>query len=268
MDFIQETVVDLPTGATPDPVVTETDDTAAPETEETPVETPEAPPEKTFTQAELDAILQKRIAKVSRQAERDAVAREQRIQQEVAERFAKSQPQPVAPSGEPKPQQFQDYESYIAALTDFKVEQRMNGFRQESEAQQQARAQREQAETVQQKFSAASKKYDDFIEVVTSPDVPISIPMRDAIADSEHGGEVAYYLGNHIDEADRISRLSPVQQVREILKLETKLTVVPAPTKTPPPIVPNKGNAAAKRDTFELPWKEFVAQRNKEMRKR
>ena len=258
-------VVDLPTGAATEPAVTEPEATAAPDTEET---TPDAPPEKTFTQAELDAILQKRIAKVSRQAERDAVSREQRIQAEVAERIARQAPQPVAPSGEPKPAQFQDYESYIAALTDFKVEQRMSGFRQESEAQQQARAQREQAETVQQKFSAASKKYDDFNEVALADDVPISKPMAAAISESDLGGELAYYLGSHIDEADRISRLSPVHQIRELMKLETKLSAPPTATKAPPPIVPSSGKATVKKDTFELPWKEFVAQRQKETGKR
>lgn len=262
MEFIPDApVVDLPAAdAAPAPEAT-----AAPETEDV---TPETPPEeKTLTQSEVNKIIQKEKAKERRRAESLAEAR---VRAEYAEkRLAEVQaPPPTQPTGEPKPNQFQDYESYIAALTDYKVDQRVSGLQRETRAQEQARAQREQATTLQQKFSATAKKYDDFQEVALSQDVPISEPMAAAIKDSGIGGELAYYLGSNIDEAERIASLSPIGQVREMMKLEMKLSAPSAPTRTPPPIVPNSGKATVKKDTFELPWKEFVKERAKETKAR
>lgn len=269
MDFIPaEPVVDLP-AETPAPAPGAT---AAPETEV--VETPETPPEeKTLTQTEVNKIIQKEKAKEYRRAERLAEAK---IRAEYAERQLAElkAPPPAQPTGEPKPTQFQDYESYIAALTDFKVNERLSGFQKETRAQEQARAQREQAATLQQKFSATAKKYDDFQEVALSQDVPISEPMAAAIKDSGIGGELAYYLGSNIDEAERIASLSPIGQVREMMKLETKLSAPPAPTKTPPPIVPNAGKSPVAKDPFDfdasdpVAFKKFMADRNKTLGRR
>ena len=92
-------------------------------------------PEKTFTQKDVDDIIGKRLAKESRRAERDAQNRESRIQQEIAQRIQKIQPQQPVRTGAPKPDDFQDYESYIDARMDFKSEQYMSGIHQQGEAQ-------------------------------------------------------------------------------------------------------------------------------------
>jgi hypothetical protein len=220
--------------------------------------------ERTFTKKEVDHIAQKERATAYRRAEREAQQREERIRREVEERVARSQPQPTQPTGEPKVGQFQDYESYIAALTDYKVEQRMQGVRQQTEAQRQAQSQREHAAQIQQKLSSAAAKYADFNEVALADDVPISQPMAAAISRLKDSGEVAYYLGSNIEEAHRISRLDPVDQVWEIKELERKLSAPPAVTKAPPPIVPTSGQSSVKKATFDLPWKEFVKQRRRE----
>lgn len=248
------------------PAPESTADQAPVETLETP-ETPEAAPEKTFTQKELDDIIGKRLAKESRRAERDAQNRESRIQQEIATRLQKVQPAPVR-SGEPKPAEFQDYESYIAALTDYKVDQKMTGFHQQGEAQRQQQYQREQAQFVQKRLSTAASKYEDFNEVALSEDVPISQAMAAYISESDAGGDVAYFLGKNLDEAERIHNLSPTRQVIALDKLAEKLNGSPSNTRVPAPIVPNAGKAVVSKNTFELPWKDFVAQRRKETSRR
>jgi len=247
--------------ATPEPVST-AEQVVTPEGE-----SPEAPvEERSFKQSEVDKIVQTRLAKESRRLQRvaEAEARAAYAERQLAELRAPAKTE--QPSGEPVPSNFKDYETYIAALTDWKVDQKMQGIRQETEAQQYARQKAEQAAKVLPKLKPAQDKYDDFNEVALSYEAPPA--MQAAMLRSAHTGELYYYLGQNEAERERISRLDDIEQVYAIRDLETKLTATPKPTNTPPPIVPNAGKAPVKKDTFELPWKEFVAQRRKEMGRR
>ena len=73
--------------------------------------------------------------------------------------------------------------------------------------------------------------------------------MQDAILDLEHGVDVAYHLAKNLPEAKRIAALSPVAQIMEIGKLETKLNAAkPAAkstTQAPAPPTAVKPRAAA-----------------------
>jgi hypothetical protein len=160
------------------------------------------------------------------------------------EALQKPQQQPT-PQGEPQPKDFKDWESYQAALIDYRVEQRFTAREQESQTQRQQREAQQHAQSVKAKLAQGAEEFSDFEEVAYNQDVPITQPMAHAIAESEIPAKVAYYLGSHLDEATRISNLPPTQQVREIAKLEAKLIAPPKPTQTPPPIVPNKANATA-----------------------
>ena len=75
--------------------------------------------------------------------------------------------------------------------------------------------------------------------------------MAQTIQASEIGPEVAYYLGANPKEADRISRLEPMIQAKEIGRIEAKLVTDPPvkkSTSAPSPISPvtarNSGNPA------------------------
>jgi hypothetical protein len=92
--------------------------------------------------------------------------------------------------------------------------------------------------------------------------------MAAFIADSERGGDVAYHLGSHLDEADRIARLTPIQQVRELAKLESTLAAPPAPTRTPAPIVPNGTKTTVERDPSTMSDKEFNDWRRRQIAQR
>lgn len=267
-DFEPGAVAPVETTPVAAPEATNEPDSTAEQVDTPEGETPEAKPERTFTQSELNKIVQKEKAQESRRAEKLADAR---LRAEYAERQLNEYRQashPKQPEGEPKPNQFQDYEGYIAALTDYKVDQRMRGLQQQSDAQRYAQSQREQAAQIQQKLSSAQAKYSDFNEVAMADDVPISQPMAAAIARLKEGGEVAYYLGSNIDEARRISRLDPVEQVWEIKELDRKLSAPPSTTKVPPPITPTIGTSTVKRPLEELPWKEFVRERKKQVQAR
>lgn len=226
---------------------------------------PEVKPERTFTQKELDEILQKRLAKESRKIERYSRA-------EAELRLLKEQMQPKqepANLGEPKREQFQDYESYIDALTDFKVEQKLKGHQERSAQESQMRAQREHEEILAANISKAADKYDDFNDVVTNRNLPITFAMRDAMGESELGGDIAYYLGSNVQEAAQIARLSPIAQVKAILALEAKLrTPKKVTTDAPEPIKPSGGNAKVTKSPADMTDKEFSEWRKKHINSR
>lgn len=63
----------------------------------------------------------------------------------------------------------------------------------------------------------------------------------------ENGGDVAYYLGTHMDEAKKIAAMPPLKQIIEVGKIAHKLSLEPSkpkPSKAPAPISPLSGAAA------------------------
>lgn len=193
--------------------------TAAPDTEvSTPEVTQDAAP-KTFTQEELDAAIGKRLAREQRKWERE---QQQRMQQHT---------QPQSP---PSQEQFESPEAYAEALAERKAEELLA-------KREQQRAIAETLEQYHEKEEEARNKYDDFEQVAYNPKLPITDVMAQTIQSSDIGPDVAYYLGTNPKEAERISRLSPLLQAKEIGKLELKLSNEPPVKKTtsaPAPITP------------------------------
>ena len=240
-----------------------TEDTVPSEVEKT---EPEVKPERTFTQKELDDILQKRLAKESRKVERYSRAEaELRLLKEQMQ----SRQEPVN-QGEPKPDQFQDYESYIKAFTRYEAaEARREAMEQEYQQRQQY-AQSQHEERLRSNIEKTAAKYDDFEEVVTSiPEQYVSLAMRDAIGESDIGGDIAYYLGTNVHEAAKIARLSPIAQVKAIIALESKLNA-PKKVKTdaPEPITPSGSKATVSKSPNEMTDKEFSEWRKRHIKAR
>ena len=194
--------------------------TAAPESEE--AQAPEAEQtesSKSFTQEELDAIVSKRLAREQRKWER-----EMRMRQE----------QPVMPREVPPADQFESVEAYAEALAERKAQELL----QQRQLQQQ---QAQMLEAYHEREEEARGKYDDFEQVAYNPNVPITTVMAETIRASDVGPDVAYYLGSNPREADRISKLPPYLQAKELGKLEVKLADSPPVKKTssaPAPIAP------------------------------
>jgi len=234
-----------------------TEDTVPSEVEKT---EPEVKPERTFTQKELDDILQRRLAKESRKIERYSRA-------EAELQLLKSQMQPKAAPvnhGEPKPDQFQDYESYIEAVTDWKVEQKFKGIQAQNEQERQRQAQTQHEQRLRSNIAKTASKYEDFEEVVSNEDLPITFAMRDAIGESDIGGDIAYHLGTNVQEAARIANLSPIAQVRAILDLEAKLKAPKkVTTDAPAPITPSGTGAKVSKSPSDMTDKEFDAWRKR-----
>jgi hypothetical protein len=70
---------------------------------------------------------------------------------------------------------------------------------------------------------AAITEHADFEAVALNKDLEISRVMGDAIRDSGVGTSILYRLGQAPEEAARISKLSPLAQVRELGKIEAAI---------------------------------------------
>ena len=195
--------------------------TAAPEPEVNAPEVAEEQQSKTFTQEELDAAIGKRLAREQRKWER-----------EQAQRQAETQTLRAAPTQ--SVDQFDSAEAYAEALALQKAEQLI--------AQREAAKQQSQVlESYHEKEEEARSKYEDFEQVAYNPKLPITNVMAEAIQSSDIGPELAYHLGTNPKEAERISKLSPLGQAKEIGRIEAKLAASPPVKRTssaPAPISP------------------------------
>ncbi len=215
--------------------VPEQEATAAPEAEVQTPETPEAVT-KTFSQEELDAAIGKRLAREQRKWERDQ-----------AQRQSEQQTLRAAPTA--TADQFETTEAYADALAYQKAEELI--------AKREAAKQQSQIlESYQDLEEEARAKYDDFEQVAYNPKLPITNVMAETIQSSDIGPELAYYLGSNPKDAERISRMTPLGQAKEIGKIEAKLAAEPPVKRTtsaPAPISPvtARNSGSSTQDTTD-----------------
>ena len=202
--------------------------------------TPVDKPVKTFSQEELDAEIGKRLAKAERKWKRE---------QQPSPTQEPSTAQASATDGEPvKPDitKFTEQAAYDAALetwADKKAEFREAKKAKETAAQQEQRAFQEILHSHEEREEAARDKYADYEQVAYNPKLPITEPMAAALRLSDIGPDIAYHLGKpeNLKEVERIAKLHPIAQAKEIGKLEAKLIAEPPAKKTssaPEPINP------------------------------
>ena len=214
----------------------EVDSVPAPEAAAAPVvpeSTPEAEnqinevEEKKFSKTDIEAIFDKRLAKERRKLER-----------EFAQRSAETQIVHAAPTS--TVDQFESPEAYAEALAYQKAEELI--------AKREAAKQQSQVlESYHDLEEVARDKYDDFEQVAYNPKLPITNVMAETIQSSDIGPELAYYLGSNPKDAERISRMAPLAQAKEIGKIEAKLAAEPPVKRTtsaPMPISPVTARAS------------------------
>ena len=80
-----------------------------------------------------------------------------------------------------------------------------------------------QYQRLNDEFDKASEKYDDFDDVVRADHVPFTPHVRDALLLVDNPSEVAYRLGKNKSELERISRLHPLDQAKEVNRLSFSL---------------------------------------------
>lgn len=217
---VQEALAEVDSAPTPEATAAPETASVAPEDTENQVEQTE---EKKFSQAEIDAMISKRLAREQRKWEREQQAKS-----------AELQALKPAPKDIPPVDQFESPEAYAEALALKKAEELLA-------ARDRQKQQAAMVDAYREREEEAREKYDDFEQVAYNPKLPITDVMAETIQTSDIGPDVAYYLGTNLKEAERIARLSPYLQAKEIGKIEAKLAVSPPVKRTtsaPAPITP------------------------------
>jgi hypothetical protein len=183
--------------------------------------------EKKYSQAEIDAMIGKRLAREQRKWERE------QAQRQVETQVLKSAPAASV-------DQFESTEAYAEALALQRAEELIA-------KREVAKQQSQILESYQEREEAARDKYDDFEQVAYNPKLPITNVMAETIQSSDIGPELAYYLGSNPKDAERIARMTPLGQAKEIGKIEAKLAAEPPVKRTtsaPTPISPVTARAS------------------------
>lgn len=240
--------------ATPEPVAT------APEVTEQPgSEIIQA--EKTLTQSEVDAIVQKEKAKAEAKAERRAM----RAYRETLERFIPKQEQQTQNEpGRPERARFNSDDEWVEAVADWKI-----GIRDKSY---QAQAQQQQFSSLKnkvEKIYSEAEKIDGF-DRSSFDEISITPAISAAIIESDIAPQLMAYMLENKDEVARIASLSPVRQAAEMGRLEAKVSApkTPKASNAPAPIVPVGGNKGGVKDPTEMSDAEFAKWRRDQIKQR
>ena len=151
----------------------------------------------------------------------------------------------------PTPQQFNDAFEYAEALAEWSAE---NALKNRDKAEQVKRAEAARDQVVkawEAKQSEARSELSDYEDVVSNSTVNVSDQVREAILESDVGPKIVYFLAKNPDIAEALATKSVVSALREIGKLEAKLSgeksfekPVVTPSKATAPISPIRATKA------------------------
>lgn len=153
-------------------------------------------------------------------------------------------PQIMKPPDQPKLEQFDTIEAYDKALGEWREADRQFAIQQDRiardrEARQQSEA-KQMAELRQawdKRATRVLKANPEFNVVEALGRVEPNPTMDGFFADSEVGPELLDYFDGNPDEADRVRELSPYAAMRELIKLEDKLSLQVKGIKAKPTLV-------------------------------
>lgn len=180
--------------------------------------------------------LQERIDQLTRE-KYEATARAEAAE---AQRVWWEKQQQAAAPERPTLEQFgYDHDAFGAALTKWAREDAARTVKAEAQQQEAQRQAAEQAAKVNERIEALEKESPGAWDEVTKAPINYTPHMFQALKASELGPKIGLYLARNLDEAHRITGLSPVQQVMAIARIEAQLAT-PAAAATPPSAPPRK----------------------------
>ena len=193
----------------------------------------------------------------------------------MREQLTQQQQAPAQTAG-PSRDDFDDYEDYQRAQTEHIAtniaDQRIAEITQQSDERQRNQVEEQNVAAYntarENLLGNGVESFSDFEEVAMSENLTISPSMADAVLVSDRGHEVMYHLGKNPRVAERISVMTPVQQLLELGRLEASLSPsrkasgAPAPTN---PVTQRGNTSGAVRDN--LSTDEWMKRRSAEIRK-
>jgi hypothetical protein len=212
--------------------------------------------EKTFTQAELNEIIQKEKAKAEAKAERNAL----KAYRETLERIVPQQaPESRAESKAPSREQFASDEQWLDARDEWRDAKR------DREIQQTRQVETQKATaTKTEKIYAEAAKHPSFDRDVFD-ELPLTPVIAQTIIDSDLAPQLMAHMSANPDDVDRISKLSPARQAAELGKLEARLSVVKESKQAPEPIKTVSGKGTVHNgDPSKMSMDDYMAMRKKQ----
>jgi hypothetical protein len=208
-------------------------------------------------ETEREAVRKKKSASERIQeitwARHEAERRAAEAERQLAEFRAAKQQEPAAPAGKPALDQFQDYDSYVEAVAEWRageaVRAALSEDKQKTQAAAQAAQNKQRTESWAKAQTAVRQALPDYDEVVGLSEVVVAPHVTDTILESDRGPEVAYYLAQHPEKAEQINGLSPIAAARAIGRIEASLPELPVAaakiSKAPAPIKPVSASSSA-----------------------
>lgn len=210
--------------------------------------------------AALDSEVQELEAKLARRDELKRNLEEPKAGDKAAAPPDKgNQPAELKPPQKPKSDDFRTWEEYEAArdkyseeLTEYKIKSAIEKDRQERKFESESRTVAERwnkgVEAVGKDIGTErwNKAIDAVKPLFDGTNRALDLPAK-FVTDSDTGPQVAFYLGEHLDELREIAKMDPVKQIRALTLIEASLskpaksekTERPGPKKeteaTPPP---------------------------------
>lgn len=220
---------------------------------------------------------------------------EQRRNDALLQALMQQRPQ-AAPTPAPEPQQptkpptleehGYDEAKYQAALIEYVNKQAESVFERRMAEAEKARKEQARIETFASRQAEFAKSTPDFADkVLRDPTLPITEAMRDLIIDADNGPELAYWLAQNRDQAEKIASLPERLQTFELGRVANLLeakkaapaAAKPAPVVTkappPPPTVETTGTESVKVSTTDpasdaMPTDEWIKAEMKRMAKK
>ena len=200
--------------------------------------------EKTFTQTELNEIVQKQKAKAEARAERRAT----QAYKEALESVTRGQPQQSRAATEPTRDQFASDAEWI----DAKVEQKLHT--------------RDSAEREKHLFTTTEAIYAKAEKIAGFDrgdfnELPLTDPMVRALVECSNAPQVMAWMASNPGDVERISQLSASRQAIEIGRLESRLETVVKKSNVPAPITPIGAKGSASTSLANADFADYKKQR-------
>ena len=144
----------------------------------------------------------------------------------------------------PVPENFEKYDDYIDALTDWKAEQAVSK-RLEQDATRKVVETR--AQTFTERQAQFRQQVSDYDDVVGGSDTPLATHVAEVLQESELGPQLAYHFAKNPSVLLNLNSMTPVAAAREIGKLEVTLA---KPVAAPPPPTKKISNTPAPAGTL------------------
>lgn len=226
----------------------------------------EADPPQDQQKPNRDRRAEKRIASLTRKNE-ELLTRLGRLEGMMEVTTSRSQPAPDA-NAKPQPSQFNSYDEYVDAVTDWKVDQKLKA--RDSERQKQDQTQRQVSKAQERTVALADRlmtdgkdieDFEDVMQTITANDFPVSAAMRDYLEDAERPALVAQWLADNPDQARRIYGMNSAAATRELDKVAATLTRPARTSNAPPPVPTVGGRQVVNKDPAKMSMDEYAKAR-------